>query len=123
MLATDVNNLNQSVGYYYSDSGEHSFFRDADGSLTYPLDAPGFELTAIFGLDDAGHMVGIAGNFDGTSSAVLLLSTSEVARYNYPGAVETVFTGINNSGIISGYWVDKQLASHALIVAATISEE
>src|SRR5438105_4320844 len=36
--AVGINNRNQCVGYYYTDTEEHGFFRDADGTMTYPID-------------------------------------------------------------------------------------
>jgi hypothetical protein len=53
---------------------------------------------------------------------VLFLTPSEVALYNYPGALVTIFTGINSSGVISGFYYDGE-AFHALIVATSMSDE
>jgi len=66
--------------------------------------------------------VGI-GCLNGTCYGTLFLPSSEVALYSYPGAFITTFTGINSSGMISGYWGDGLEALHAFIVAATISED
>jgi hypothetical protein len=50
-----INNLGQIVGYY---GFHHGFFRDADGTLTFPIDYPNSTFTEIYGLNDRGLMVG-----------------------------------------------------------------
>ena len=55
-----INNLGQVVGSYSLTRSNqiHGFFRDADGTLTYPLDYPGAVFTQPGGLNDNGLMSG-----------------------------------------------------------------
>lgn len=116
--AFGINNLNQTVGYYSNDIESHSFFRDSDGTLTYPIDAPGGAIVGLSGINDAGRTVGGIVNATGSSSGVVFLSPSEIATYDYPGADYTVFLGINNTGLICGVYADAN-GTHGLIVRLT----
>ena len=40
-LADGINNLDQCVGFYVLERTAAGFRRDADGTLTYPITAPG----------------------------------------------------------------------------------
>jgi hypothetical protein len=120
--ALAINNLGQCAGYYYTDTEEHGFRRDADGTLTYPIDAPGFLYTALYGINDHGWMVGEAGNSTGISQGVLFRSLTMAETYSYPGAtLGTAFLGINNHGLICGSYVD-DAGTHGLLVKAVVTE-
>lgn len=51
-----IKNRNQCVGYYSNHDFEpnHGFFRDADGALIYPIDAPGTTATGLLGINNRG---------------------------------------------------------------------
>jgi hypothetical protein len=113
-----INNLNQCVGYYFYDfSIPHGFFRDSDGTMTYPIDAPVVGGTNLYGLNDRGWMVG--GCYDAAAGGhgVLFIPGSGVASYDYPGAMYTWFYGVNNKGQICGGYEDGD-GSHAFVVRA-----
>src|SRR5262249_21908868 len=64
--ATDINNLDQCVGYYFTTGLQAGFRRDADGTLTYPILVPGETNTSLYGINDSGAMVGEVVNTTGS---------------------------------------------------------
>lgn len=111
-----INNLGQVAGYYTDGSfQQHGFFRDADGSLTYPIDFPGSTTTEIFGLNDRGLMVG-SYNIAGTQHAFVLQNGTRFISYDHPDGSATFFGSINNSRTICGYYSDALTGfSHAFV--------
>ena len=103
-----INNLGQVVGSYNDGAVRrtYGFFRDADGTLTYPLHHSGSTQTFINGINDEGLMVGDYVNRDGQHSFVLRSPFGDggsVIYYDYPDPPQvTNFSGINNSRLISG---------------------
>lgn len=100
-----INNLGQVVGIYtdpVDPSVEHGFFRDSDGSVTYPLDFPNGRDTAILGINDRGVLVGGWRDTSFIFHAFLLQLPNRFLSYDYPAGEYSTFTGINNSGLISG---------------------
>ena len=100
----DINNLNECVGTYQIADRGFGFRRAADGALTYPILAPGAEFTILRGVNDKGRMVGSVLK-DYVYQAVYFPSPGAFAIYDYPGAVETDFTVINNRNLICGSYV------------------
>ena len=98
-----INNSDECAGAYNVGNESHGFRRDADGALQYPIDAPGAISTSILGINDQGAMVGEADD-RGAIRGVFFQSTNKAALFEYPGASVTIFTGINNRGLICGYY-------------------
>lgn len=69
------------------------FFACGNGSSTDPAD-----------LNNSAQVVGTCTDSTGNSSG-FLFSGGAVSTINYPGADDTVLTGINNAGIIVGYYL------------------
>jgi hypothetical protein len=99
-----MNNLNQIVGYYFGERG-HGYLRDADGTLTYPIDYPGALYTKLNGINDKGWMVGSYIDTESISHGIFLTSPTRFVVFDYPGASFTELTGINDQGMICGYYV------------------
>lgn len=113
-----INNLGQIAGYYGGSGVEHGFFRDADGTLAYPLDYPSAKGTRIRGLNDGGLMVGDYGTVGFEDFGFVLKNRVHFLSYDYPDEGEhfTIFGGVNNSGVISGFFQDfSGLGTHAFI--------
>lgn len=115
-----VNNLGQVTGYYLDQrSRAHGFFRDSDGTLTYPLDPPGSTSTLINGINDKGIIVGSYADSVGTGNhAFVLKLPHSLISYDYPdpNASSLAFRGINNSGTITGsYHDDVAFTFHSFI--------
>ena len=104
-----INNLGQVVGCYRPTGTNqvHSFFRDADGTLTYPLDYPDAIFTQINGLNDNGLM---SGNYNLHDDAVAhgfvrQLSGRSITFDVGDGLYGTNVHGINNSGLMPGIYL------------------
>jgi hypothetical protein len=113
--ADGMNNLDQVVGGYEVDGINYGYRRDADGTLAYPFAVPGQWFTALRGINDDGLMVGTTAGDLGTQGVVFLLSGSFVL-YTYPGGYPTSFEGVNNRGLICGYYLDERSEGHAFVL-------
>lgn len=98
-----INNRDQCVGSYDTGAQIHGFLRDAGGTLVYPVDAPGATHTFLNGINDQGAMVGEALGNTGIHGA-FFRSVNKAALFDCHGASVTVFTGINNRGLICGFY-------------------
>ncbi|MBA3542961.1 MAG: hypothetical protein H0T83_00735 [Chthoniobacterales bacterium] len=100
-----INNLGQVVGVYtdpVDESVQHGFFRDSDGTVIYPLDFPNARITAIFGINDRAMLVGTWVDTSFFQHAFVLQLPNGFLSYDFPAGDYSTFTGINNSGLISG---------------------
>jgi len=104
--ANCINNLNQVVGSYTQGGETFGFYRDADGTLTYPIAVASAIGTTLYGLNDRGLMVGIA-SFGRGTRAVLFNGPNRYVLYSVPGATDTYFADINNRGLICGSYFDQ----------------
>ena len=120
--AYGINNLDQVVGVYSTGSDNFSYRRDADGTFEYPFAVPGMP-TALRGINDRGWMVGSVEESGVITHGVLFNSRGAFVLYDYPGAIWTYFTDINNGGFICGTYGDNTGAAHAFIVRATSAAE
>ena len=102
-----MNNLNQSVGCATLGGLTRAFIRDADGTLTFPIHVPGARGTVLNDINDRRWAVGkywLSGSR--FFHAVFFQMGSNFVTFDYPGARETIFTGINGHGLICGYYGD-----------------
>jgi uncharacterized membrane protein len=105
-FAYGMNNLGQVVGSYSDGNGSHGGFRrDADGTLTFPIDYPGAAATVVTGINDRGWMVGYYLNAAGDFHALFMQSPTDFLVYDV-GQSNTDFSGINKRGFISGNYFD-----------------
>lgn len=126
--AVGINNSNQIVGVYVDGTGTHGFLRDADGTLTLPLDFPGASATNAFGVNDRGWIVGRYLDGEGRAHGFFLLLPNTFVGSDYPGATNTSLNGINQAGFISGRYTDTSGIRHGFIakvkfVKPTLVEE
>ena len=102
-----MNNLNQCVGCATFEGSTRAFIRDADGTLIFPIDVPGARGTVLNDINDRRWTVGkywLSGSR--FFHAVLFQTRTKFVTFDYPGAPETIFTGINGHGFICGYYSD-----------------
>ena len=117
--AYSINSSNQVVGGAVAVHGfeiEYSFRRDPDGKIVWPIRAPGFRNTGMFGVDDTGRMVGFVTSHDAPTQAVFLRPPHRFAFFSYPGAIFTEFTDINTGGKICGTYDSPDGKAHGFIV-------
>jgi hypothetical protein len=115
--AYGINSSNQLVGgAVHGAEIEYSFRRDPDGKIVWPIQAPGFANTGMFGLDDKGRMVGFVTSLSGgPTEAVFLRPSHRFAVFSYPGAIFTEFYDINSSGKICGGYYSPDGKAHGFI--------
>jgi hypothetical protein len=93
-----MNNLGQVVGLSHND--ETGFVRNPDGTVVQTIG--GFpQLGAVYGINDAGEIVGGVAP-DGLVSSSIIHGVVGGGLFDYPGAVQTLLTGINDSGEFIG---------------------
>ena len=114
-----INNLGQIVGYYNPPDSAHGFFREADGTLTNPVDYPNAKYTTLSGINDAGLIIGWYTNVGNVTSGMVVQNFNLFTSYSHPDATNntTLFHGVNNANLISGhYQVDASgSGNHAFI--------
>ena len=114
--AFGINNSDQTAGEYTdSTSILHGFFRDADGTLTFPIDPPGATATILFGINDSHRMVGRFADGSGVTHALLFQLPNKFLVYDFPGETFTSFNGINRQGVICGRYEDSSGIGHGII--------
>ncbi len=100
-FAYGINVRDQYCGYYRAARAAHGFYLDRNGTLQFPVDAPG-GITIFYGMNDRGWLVGSATDSAGVTHGVLLIPPGMFTTFDYPGANFTRFSGINQNGIIAG---------------------
>jgi len=117
MDAYGINSSNQVVGgAVHGAEIEYSFRRDPDGKIVWPIKAPGYRNTGMFGMDDKGRMVGFVTRDAAPTQAVFLRPLHRFAVFSYPGAIFTEFYDINTSGKICGGYRSPDGKTHGFIV-------
>jgi hypothetical protein len=113
--AYQLNSSNQLEGYYIDSSGiVHGYFRDADGTLYFPIDPPGSILTILFGNNDSNWMVGRYEDGVGTHG-LLFVPPNGFFTFDYPGSSFTSLNGINAHGFICGRYTDASGIDHGIL--------
>jgi len=111
-FAHGINNAGQIVGSYFDGSRFYCFLL-SDGVFT-TLDAPGAASplgTSAYGINDAGLIVGtyVVKHEDDFRSYGFLFSDGTYTTIDVPGTtMRTEAFGINNDGVLAGYFVDEQ---------------
>ena len=112
-----MNNINQAVGFYTTDGSVtfHGFLRDANGTITSPIDFPGAISTTLQGINTAGIMVGRYNNADGVIHAFVAKLPHTFISFDYPAATQTSFNDISDKNLISGRYTDGAGIAHGFI--------
>lgn len=120
--ASQLNSSNQTEGYYV-DSSEftHGYWRDTDGTLHFPIDAPGSIFTLLFGNNDSNWMVGRYVTGDGVTHGLFFVPPNKFVTFDYPGSTFTSFNGINAQGYICGRYLDNASGiEHGIIARVSV---
>jgi hypothetical protein len=116
--ANGINGSDQIVGEYYDPAPAntfHGYFRDTNGTLTFPIDFPGSISTTLVGINDGGLMVGRYVDSAGVEHGLLFKRPSTFLSFDYPGASGTSLNGINDSKFISGRYTDGSGIRHGFL--------
>ena len=116
-LAYEINNSNQLVvGYYIDSSGiPHGYFRDANGTLHFPIDPSGSTGTILFGLNNRNWVVGRYADSSGVTHGLFFIPPNNFFTFDFPGSTFTSLNGISRRGIITGRYVDASGIAHGFI--------
>lgn len=113
--AYGINRARQIVGGYIGDDViEHGFLRSSDGNLT-TLDVPGATETRPDGINDDGQIVGffsvgpsylpnLQENPNEQVHGFVRSPAGAFTTFDVPGAAKTNVSGINNAGVIVGWY-------------------
>jgi hypothetical protein len=113
--ATDINQTDQIVGSYLDQSFvSHGFFRDTNGTFSFPIEPAGATYSFLLGLNDSGMRVGRYADANGVH-AMIFKPPHTFVTYDYPGATETSFNGINRHNMITGRYTDSNGLRHAFL--------
>jgi hypothetical protein len=96
----------------------HGYFRDTNGTLTFPIDFPGATSSRANGLNNRALIVRRYVYSAGQDHGFLLKRPSTFISFDYPGAAGTSFNGINNQGFISGRYTDGSGIRHGFLARA-----
>jgi hypothetical protein len=120
-LAYQLNNSNQLlVGYYIDSAGIlHGYYRDANGTLTFPIDPPGSTTTVLFGVNDRNWVVGRYADSSVVTHGLFFVPPNNFFTFDYPGSTFTSLNGINAQGFICGRYLDASLIAHGFIARVT----
>jgi hypothetical protein len=117
--ATAISSTGMVTGTYHvlGDLQTYGFIRAADGTLKTGIQEPFAESPGTFclGINSHGWVVGnYWTEFNGY--AFLLIPPRQFISYSIQNADSTYFTGINDDGLITGYYVDDSGQAHGLIL-------
>ena len=118
-LAYEMSNSKHLVvGYFVAPPAPgtlHGYYRDASGTLHFPVDPSGSTATVLFGLNDRNWVVGRYGDSSGATHGVFFLPPNNFFTFDYPGSTFTSLNGINDQGIICGRYVDASGIAHGFL--------
>jgi hypothetical protein len=106
-FATGVNNLEQVVGYYYSQQGTTQGFILSKGQFTN-LIAPGATVTEPQAINDSGTVVGTWSGFN--PQAFIYSGGTYTLETGPSGSGETFFQGINDNNDVAGYYLNTNVS-------------
>jgi hypothetical protein len=119
--AFELNNSKQLVvGNYFENSVIfHGWFRDANGVMHFPIDAPGSVTTVLFGVNDRNWVVGRYAESPRVSHGLFFVPPNNFFTFDYPGSTFTSLNGINDQGLICGRYNDASGIAHGFIARVT----
>lgn len=116
-----INNLGDTCGFYIDFGGTtHGFLRTSGGTFS-TIDAPGTAFNQLLGLNDLGQKAGYSST-DATGATLQLAFTSQGGVFTYLTPYFPVVplnnqaTDINNSSMVSGFYVDSGGVTHGFLL-------
>jgi len=116
-LAYDITDSKRLVvGYYIDASGiPHGYYRNANGTLTFPIDPTGSVGTILFGDNNKNWVVGRYADSSGVTHGLFFVPPNNFFTFDFPGSTFTSLNGISNQGNICGRYVDASGIAHGFI--------
>lgn len=110
----------ETVGFYVTPASINNGFMDVGGTFT-TVDAPGTTFNQLLGVNDAGEVSGYSST-DPTGMTLQMAFTEKGGTFTYlnsslpAGILDSQATDVNNSGWVSGFYVDGSGASHGFLL-------
>ncbi len=108
--ATGVNDRGQIVGYAVLQGGTKGFLREKSGALRTLPASPADSAPIPNAINNQDEIVGSYDGQDSTMTHGFLLRRGRYTTIDFPGTSSTYCTGINNSGLITGYYLEGDVA-------------
>ena len=120
-FAYEISNSKQlTVGYFIDAAGIlHGYFRDAAGTLHFPIDPTGSVGTVLFGLNDRNLVVGRYADSAGVTHGLFFTPPNNFSTFDFPGSTFTSLNGISDRGLICGRYVDASGIAHGFLARVT----
>ena len=114
--ASSLTGSGATIGNYRigTETVNHGFFRDRSGNLTFPIDFPGPlgpTGTVLRGVNDRGWIVGTYYGLNSKERGFFFRKANGFFAFDYPGALATSLSGISNTDLICGSFIDSLLLS------------
>jgi hypothetical protein len=117
-LAYMINDSKQLVVGYYVDAASgivHGYYRDANGTLHFPVDPSGSTATILFGDNNRKWVVGRYADSSGVTHGLFFVPPNNFFTFDFPGSTFTSLNGISSQGNICGRYVDASGIAHGII--------
>jgi uncharacterized membrane protein len=113
-ITYSMNDSLQIVGYYFDVNGVTHGFLKPRSAPAIAIDVPFADNTGAYGINNAGTIVGRY-RINGGPRHGFLLSKGNITTVDYPGAVHTWITTINDRGDLGGFYEDADGNFHGWI--------
>jgi uncharacterized membrane protein len=110
------NNKKLTVGYFIDSAGVlHGYYRDASGTLHFPIDPPGSVGTVLFGVNNKNSVVGRYADSSGATHGLFFVPPNSFTTFDFPGSTFTSLNGISSQGNLCGRFVDASGIAHGFL--------
>jgi hypothetical protein len=110
-----LNDQGEIVGTAFLQDGAQGFLRQQDGAVTTLPAAPGNLAAQPNGINNGDDIVGSLSSVTAPGVHGFLLRHGEYTVIDFPGTAFTVCTGINNSGLVTGYYSEGSGEIHGFL--------
>lgn len=107
-----INDRGQIVGFAFLAGGEQAFLREMNGEFVTLPPAPDNTSLQPNAINNHGDIVG---SYGPSQMHGFVLRKGDIVTVDFPGATFTVCTGINNSGRITGQYLESDGSAHGFL--------
>lgn len=122
---TAINTSGTIAGYYFDNTNAHGFVRDTSGNITTfndPNDSPTNGTTTVFGMNDAGTVVGTYNNaVTSAQMGYIRAANGTFTDVRPSGATLTTLNSININGLAAGTYIDGANTAHCFVFDSSTS--
>jgi len=110
-----LNDRGEIVGTAFLQDGAQGFLRQENGTIINLPAAPGNLAAQPSGINNWRDIVGSLSTVTAPGVHGFLLHRGQYTMIDFPGTAFTVCTGINNSGLVTGYYSDGSGETHGFL--------